>query len=199
MTTEQKTIRLGRFCGSEIHKLMGHKGLGKNGETYIQDKVAEYFTGQPVTEEFTSAATTWGINHEPEAILHFESATGQKVSKGETIDNGIITGTPDGFIVGVCGFEIKCPYNSGNHLKNLLMQTPADLAYLRPEYYWQITAYMWLTGLEFWKFCSYDPRFKEEKRMLILNVPLEEGDLKLLQNRVAEAKLMFDNIIDKLK
>ena len=200
LSKEQKEMRLGRFTGSEIHKLMGVKGFGKTGETYILEKAAEFLTGEPIKPEFTAQSTQWGIDHELEARLYFEAATGTKIKKSETLDNGLICGTPDGIIDGDnCGFEIKCPFNSGNHLKNFLMTIGSDLLDLRPEYYWQCVAYMWLTGFDRWKFCSYDPRFKEEKRMLILNLSLEKAHLELLENRVTQAKLMFDNIISKLK
>jgi hypothetical protein len=200
LTKEQRELRIGKFTGSEIYKLMGVKGFGKTGETYITEKAAEFLTGEPIRPEFTAASTQWGIDHELEAQLYFEHASGLKIAKCGTIENDFMCGTPDGILEdGDCGFEIKCPYNSGNHLKNFLMATPEDLLDLRPEYYWQVRAYQWLTGLHNWKFCSYDPRFKEEKRMLILNVPWHQEHIDLLKNRVTEAKLMFDNIISKLK
>ena len=199
LTKEQREIRVGKFTGSEIYKIMGAKGFGKTGETYITEKAAEFLTGEPIRPEFTAASTQWGIDHELEAQLYFEAASGLKIAPCDVLDNGFIAGTPDGILVdGNCGFEIKCPYNSGNHLKNLLMATPEDLLDLRPEYYWQCLAYMWLTELPKWKFCSYDPRFKEAKRMLILNLEVNLAHITLLQNRVTEAKLMFDNIISKL-
>lgn len=199
LSKEQREQHVGKFTGSEIYKLMGAKGFGKTGETYIFEKAAEALTGQPIKPEFTAASTQWGINHELEAQLYFEAATGAKIEKGGTLDNGFIAGTPDGLGKDQdWGFEIKCPYNSGNHLKNLSMTKALDLLDLRPEYYWQCVAYMWLVGLNWWKFCSYDPRFKEEKRMLILNIELNESHLSLLKQRVTEAKLMFDNIISKL-
>jgi hypothetical protein len=204
MTDEQKQQRCGKFCGSELHKLMGAKGLGKTGETYVYEKAAEFLTGEPVQPDFSSAATTWGNEHEDEARQYFEAATGLKLRESGTLENEFIVGTPDRIIEREggrgekIGFEIKCPYNSGNHLKNLSMSNAADLLDLRPEYYWQCVAYMWLTGLNKWKFCSYDPRFKDEKRMLILNLELNEAHLQALKDRVTEAKLLFQNIIAKL-
>jgi hypothetical protein len=198
LTTDQKTTRLGRITGSEVHKLMGAKGLGKTGETYIIEKAAEYLTGEPVKQDFTSQATSWGIDHEPEAIAYFEAATGIKIIKGVTLWNGLIAGTPDGIIdtdPQETGFEIKCPFNSGNHLKNLSIDMPLGLLDLRPEYYWQCVAYMWLTGLKKWKFCSYDPRFKDAKRMLILNITLDESHLELMKKRVNEAMDIFNNLV----
>lgn len=199
MTDEQRQQRLGRFTGSEIHKLMGAKGMGKTGETYIFEKAAEYLTGEPVKQEFSSFATSWGIEHEQEARDYFEAATGIKIKNSETLDNSFICGSPDGIAeTNEWGFEIKCPFNSGNHLKNLSMQKAEDLLDLHPDYYWQCVSYMWLTGLRKWKFCSYDPRFKDAQRMLILNIELNEMHLQLLKDRVAQAQLMFNNIISKL-
>lgn len=197
MTEEQKNLRIGKFTGSEIYKLMGAKGLGKTGETYVFEKAAEYLTGVPIKPEFTAASTQWGIDHEPEAIIYFEKATGLKITPGTTLENDLIAGTPDGTCDSF-GFEIKCPFNSGNHLKNLTITDAAGLLDLRPEYYWQIVSYIWLTGLKNWKFCSYDPRFKEEKRMFILNIELIPEHLELLKNRLIEAKLLFDSLIFNL-
>jgi len=197
MTNEQKTIRLGRITGSEIYKLMGAKGLGKTGQTYIFEKASESLTGQPTRQEFTAASTSWGNDHEQEAKDYFKAATGVEIQEATTIDNGLICGTPDG-ITHDFGFEIKCPFNSGNHLKNLSMLDANSLLELSPEYYWQCVAYMWLTGLNRWKFCSYDPRFPEGKKMLILNLELNPAHLKLLKNRVNEAQLLFNNIISKI-
>lgn len=210
LTEDQLKLRLGKFTGSEIYKLMGVEGFGKTGETYISEKAAEFLTGEPIKAPFESAATQWGIEHELEAQLYFEAATKTKVMASDTLQNEYICGTPDGIIDyprGVyerkkesdTGFEIKCPYNSGNHLKNFLMQNQGDLLKLRPEYYWQCVAYMWLTGFEKWKFCSYDPRFKGDKRMLILNIELDKGHFELLKNRVIEATEIFNEIILKLK
>ena len=200
LTQEQKTARLGKFKGSENYKLMDVKGFGKTGETYIIETVSEYLTGQPIKPEFTSQATQWGIDHEPEAKLHFEAATGLKIEIVGTKNNDLIVGTPDGKILDASiGFEIKCPYNQGNHVKNLLLTDQVGLLELHPEYFWQIYSYMWIFGWDQYKFCSYDPRFKEEKRMMILNIQKEENYMKALQARVTEAKLMFENILSKLK
>jgi hypothetical protein len=199
LSEEQKQQRVAKFCCSSIHKLMGAKGIGKTGETYIYEVAAEIMTGQPVKEEFSSAATQWGNDNEFLAKKYFETATCLRISECNTKDNGLITGTPDGFIE--CensGFEIKCPYNSGNHLKNLLLASPVDLLDLRPEYFWQIYGYFWIFGFEKFRFCSYDPRFKEEKRMLILNIPKEQVYLEQLKKRVTEANLMLQNILSKI-
>lgn len=207
LSDEQKKKRLGMFTGSEIYKLMGARGFGKTGETYIYEKASEIFTGQSAKQDFSSAATSWGNDHELEAMLYYESATKNKVVKGKTLNNGIICGTPDGLCerismytgdVDKFGIEIKCPFNPGNHMQNLLMNSQDDLLKLRPEYYWQCISYMWLTKLNKWVFCSYDPRFTDNKRMLILNLNQDENHLNLMKERVAEAKKILKNIISKI-
>lgn len=199
LAEKQITDRLGMFTCSEIHKLMGARGFGKTGETYIIEKASEVLTGQPAKQEFSSMATDWGNEHEDEAKKYFEAATGLKITDGETMTNGIIAGTPDGIIENEFLFEIKCPYNSGNHLKNLLISSSDELLKVRPEYFWQMYAYFWLTGLTKGKFCSYDPRFKEEKRMFILNIEMNGGYMDTLKKRVEEAHLMLNEFLNKLK
>lgn len=200
LTADQQQKRLGMFAGSEIHKLMGIKGFGETGEIYIHEKVSEFLTGQKAVPEFEAASVRWGRDHELEAQLYFEAATGLKIEKCDTMDNGEIAGTPDGIITGTqIGFEIKCPYNSGIHLKHLLLENQEQLKSDFSDNYWQCVAYMWLTGFEQWKYCSYDPRFKEQKRMFILNLTQNSADLELLKNRITEAKLIFENLISKLK
>lgn len=204
LTEEQKALRIGHFTASTIYKLMKPKGIGAGGMTYIIEKAAEFMTGQRNLPEFTSKSTQWGIDHEEEAKAYFKAATGLEITKSETLsyqNDGItcLLATPDGEINKQdCGFEIKCPYNSGNHLKCLLLENQEDLLEFKEEWFWQIYAGMFVTGLNKWKFCSYDPRFKQEKRMLILNIDLIPEHLTLLKNRVTEAKLIFDNILTKI-
>jgi hypothetical protein len=184
---------------------MGAKGLGKTGETYIFEKVAEHFTGEPASPEFSSASTAWGEKYEPEAKEYFTAATKIQMVYGSKVrpdfkQNNLICGTPDDILQsGEAGIEIKCPYNSGNHLQNLLLTRSEELLELRPEYFWQIYGYMWLWDLKEWKFCSYDPRFKDDKRMLILSMKQDVTAMNALKNRVTEAKLIFNNLIEKLK
>lgn len=197
LSQQSQKIRTGKFTGSELHKLMGAKGFGKTGETYIMEKVAEALTGEKAMPEFDSAATRWGTEKEPEAKEYFTAATGIILQESDTLENDFIAGTPDA-VAAEYGIEIKCPYNAGNHLKNLLLPDAAAVKDQWPEYYWQMYAYMWLTGLQNWKFVSYHPSFPDEKRMIIISVPLVAADMAILQGRVTEAKLIFDNTLAKL-
>lgn len=196
LTDEQIKQRLGLFSGSQIYRLMGKKGLGKTGETYIFEVASEILTGQKAMPEFTMKSTDWGNEHEPEAMKYYEAATGSKIAKSETIKNNLIVGTPDGIVDNEFLIEIKCPYNSGNHLKNLKITSAAELYEVRPEYFWQMQAYFWLTGLRKGKFCSYDPRFHGNKRMFILNIESDDMSIELMKSRINEANEIKNKLIN---
>jgi len=52
-TAEWHNARLGKFTASEIHKLMGVKGLGETGKTYAFEKAIEQLYGL-IDENFVS-------------------------------------------------------------------------------------------------------------------------------------------------
>jgi hypothetical protein len=218
--SELSNNRIGMFTGSEIYKLipLGKRpmtdeelaarekgsrkttvedGFSDTGITYILSKATERLTGQYTKPEVSSAATDWGKNLEEEAGKYFEAATGLVTKKPECIVGELLSGSPDLLIIGQeIGIEIKCPYDSTNHFKNLLLKTPEQLKELHPEYYWQCYAYMLLTGYRKWKFCSYDPRFKGAKRMMILNIEAIDSELQLLKSRIKEANVLLLNYLN---
>ena len=64
--------RLGKFTASEIHKLLGVKGLGQTGETYAFEKACELVYGLDEEESFTSYDMQRGIMLEPLAFRKFK-------------------------------------------------------------------------------------------------------------------------------
>ena len=123
-----------RFTASEIHKLMGKSRSGsplsKTAETFVYEKAAEMMTG--LQKETFGAALDWGKEYEPVAFDRFKNISFEQVEYygGEThvfIPFGDYSGySPDGlgsdFIV-----EIKCPFNSGIHLKNFRIEDAISL------------------------------------------------------------------------
>jgi len=73
-------LRRGKITSSEIHKIMGEKGLTETAKTYLLEKVCEHFGG--VTEPAHGQALDWGTELEPVAIEHYEKVTG-KLDKEE--------------------------------------------------------------------------------------------------------------------
>ena len=60
--------RRGKFTSSEIHKLMGIKGLGKTGETYCFEKACEVVFGIDEDANFESFDMQRGTELEPYAF-----------------------------------------------------------------------------------------------------------------------------------
>lgn len=208
MSHEQKSpewyaARAGKFTGSEIYKLMKSgrskdKIFGDTAITYMIDKIAEIMTnGQSIRyKQFDSRATEWGNDQEPFAIQAYEGFTGNKVTPTGFIQlNDHFGASPDG-LIGTDGLiECKCPYNTVNHVRHLMIQTPDELP---EEYYWQIQAELLATGRKWCDFVSYDPRCTERTCLKILRVDLDEEVMKQLADRLelayAEMMRMIDTI-----
>ena len=201
--------RLGKFTASEIWKLMekGKSGyFGKGALTYIRQKAAEILTLEQVNGgRINSQALEWGNAHEYEAVKELES----KGNKVEYYGGGnpkffeftpFTGGSPDGIIDGCAVLEIKCPFNSAEHIQHLMLDTVEDLKDYAPEYYWQITANMVFTGLESSLFVSYDPRFADDHlRLKTLQFQLNEADKDLLLERLSHAEKTLAEMVDKIR
>jgi putative phage-type endonuclease len=200
-TYEWHQARLGKFTASEIHKLMGIKGLGDTGLTYIMEKVSEELTG--TFEYFENSATRWGVEHEPEARNYFELEKECEVEKIDTLIpewSDQVGASPDGKILGEKkGIEIKCPEKSTNHIKNLIIKTQDDFKNFRKEYYWQVQMGLMITEFESWYFISYDPRFTGNLRMFQIEIYPDKADLIILKNRIEEAITIKKSILEILK
>lgn len=220
-----ETARIGKFTCSEFHKLMTYENkiddLPKGAMTVIREKVSEVLTeSTSFNESWTSDAMQWGKDHELEAIKRFTEETGIAVkSTGDnqqftefeeegSILNGNVGGTPDGDIDQQTGLEIKCP-NSSTHLDYILknmeleeleeLPTEPELKIIEKKYYWQVQGYMMLTGKKFWFFVSYDPRFKDhDKKILIKQVKRNDRDIQKLKVRLEMCVREKNRILDEL-
>jgi putative phage-type endonuclease len=147
--------------------------LSQTALSYALDILAEKLTGQ--RKSFSTAATEWGNLNEPLAVAHYQELTGCEVLEcGFVRHQTIATGaSPDGLIGIDGGIEIKCPYNTSIHLSNkLTKEVPA-------EYYAQIQGQIWVCGLDWVDFVSYDPRIEGSASMSIVRV---EPDQKFIDN-----------------
>ena len=220
-------MRLGKFTGSQIYRLMANvkrpmteqelanraKGskattiedvniLSDGAITYIEENIGEIWTGQS-PHDFWSAATSWGEDNEGYAREEFEKRMGVKILlNGHNIWKEYPNeagGSSDGHVEGQDAIiEIKCPLNSGIHVKYSRMTSPIDLP---TEYYWQMQSNMMFAEKSLCYFISYDPRVKKESaRMKILEVPAENRaqdlirlKLKLAIEKKAEILNHLDN------
>lgn len=161
--------RLGRITASEIHKIFtsGKKKdelFGQTALTYLREKAAEILT-QEVKEDVNARQMEWGKSHEYEACAAFQEWLGKEgiyygAGNPKFFEHGDFEGcSPDWEIAGEIGADMKCPYNSAEHLKNLTIEGSEGLAVERWEYYCQLQHAMIIRGWECAYFVSYDPRF----------------------------------------
>lgn len=184
-----RDIRAGKFTASEIWKLMGDprsKAAKEAGEwsetaqTYINTKVAEELTGQ-VHQASSAYPMVWGEDTEPLAKEHFTIITGKEVKhSGFKIFNLHAGGSPDGFVDDGL-IEIKCPFNSGNHVEYLKLVKGIEIRESYPEYWWQMQANLLFNSKNLCYFAAFDPRFPEAQKMKIVEVHAHPED----QNRMA--------------
>lgn len=173
--------RLNRFTASVVHKLMGNSRSGgllsQTAETFVYEKAAEILTGD--IKPIFGDALQWGKDHEALAFETFNNNTFEEFTYygGETyvfVPYGHYSGySPDGLSEKSI-LEIKCPYNSGNHLKNFSINDADSLKKIRPEYYWQMQLGMIATDLEVGYFVSFDPRMPDNKRLHIAEIERHE-------------------------
>jgi hypothetical protein len=205
--------RCGKITASEIHKIMG-KGRSKDAyfgqlaETYMLSKIAEILTLEPINGgRMNTDAMDWGNAHESDAAAAFQ----QKHPHLNLQYYGVINpkffeynqycgGSPDGVFTAATGdngiIEIKCPYNSTEHVRHLLITDAASLFDIAPEYYWQMVANMLFTETRIGYFISFDPRMALERLQLHV-VPIEpiDGHIELIKERIAEAsKWILTNV-----
>jgi len=198
---EWMKARANRFTASVVHKLMGSSRSGsplsKTAETFVYERAAEILTGysKPVYGD----ALEWGITNEADAFHYFSQQNFQEWTYygGETyafIPYGEYSGySPDGLSSDAI-LEIKCPYNSGIHLKNFNIYDADSLKQIHPEYYWQMQLGMLATDLDYGYFVSYDPRMPQEKIMHIGEIERHEVEFEL-NEKLTNAWELLQNIL----
>lgn len=200
--------RLGVFTGSQIHRLLTAQrdgtGFGDRAREYIYEVVAELLTGQPKSQT-TSWAMEWGNTHEERAIIAYKNRAGYKVTyygkenpKFFKMEGYMCGASPDG-LTSDRVVEVKCPYNTTNHIENAQL-TAFDFPKERKEYYAQIQLEMLVTGREKADFISFDPRIlNKESQLIILEIPFNKEFTDILLSRVEEASKIVKNIYKLLK
>lgn len=217
--------KLGKFSGSEFWKL--HTGgrrdmtpaeleeekkkggkrktidtmFGDVAYTYIDDKIAEIITNGTCIDYkyFDTKETRWGNTWEPEAKIKFTEATGIQIEECGFINISKRFGcSPDGKTSDGGILEVKCPYNTNVHLKNLRLTSGAELLDLNKNYYIQMQIEMLAIGAKFGYYVSYDPRCSPLLQLKILRVERDEEMIKEIELRKDEAVKILESEIDKL-
>jgi hypothetical protein len=202
--------RLGRFTASEIHKIFiaskkKTELLGVGAQTYIRRKAAELLTLE-VKEEIDYKQSEWGKAYEHEAVQAFEQAIGKKgiyygIANPRFFELGeFLGGSPDWEIEDQEGADVKCPFNTDEHVTNLMIKSVDDFKDVRWEYYCQGQMNMLIRRWKKFHFVSYDPRIIEKRlRLKIISMYPDSEWIKEFTERSAAAIERLNEILEGLE
>lgn len=183
MTPEELKARPKKGVGSKTTQVPDPSKMGDKGITYIYQKVGEILTGKAKQSSY-AYPLVYGKETEPQAVEYFENkfnVTCEEVGFQPWGDHA--GGSPDRFIGEDQGLEVKCPSESENQIKYLLLNDHYDLKNNYPNHYWQCVTLMLFTGRKIWHFCTYDPRMIEDKHKLthiVIEWEKVEDDIDLI-------------------
>lgn len=182
-----------RFCDILAVSKKDGKPL-KARDDYLMELVVEQITGEPIISA-RSYAMQWGTDAEPYARAAYEAATGSMVREvgfAKHKAHQWVGASSDGLVGGAGAIEIKCPFNSAIHLS-----TWADGM---PEHHKpQIFGQMWILGVDWIDFCSYDPRMQNGGAHLKLYRQRIERDQKYIDNLENEVLNFLGEVDAKVK
>jgi len=189
--------RSGRFTGSEIHKLMGVKGLGETGKTYIFEKACEIVFGRDTEEQFVTFDMKRGIELEPIAFKKFADDKSYQFIDVEPCDffpyKDYAGASPDGLVGKDAVLEIKCP-----RPQKLFKLMYFGAEAIDKEYYWQMQMEMLCTNsvrCHFYNYAVYNGQEYAHEIVLDRN----DADIELLKARMNEAVEIRDNMVNDLR
>lgn len=190
--------RIGKFTSSKIGALMS-KGRGKDNEwgqmamSYIYTKIAEKMTGVPHYTPETKSME-WGNDHEAEAIEKYNELTGNDATPMGKVFikfNDNCGGSPDGFVGENGVIEVKCPYNSANHIETFIERT------MKKEYWYQCQGNILFSNRDWCDFISYDPRMPKEMQLVVIRVERDNEVCDAIAERIEAAAKKIIEIQEK--
>lgn len=180
---EWLNIRLGLPSASRFKDIMTTSRsktdpFSATSRSYMLELIAEILTGEQ--KSIKGPALDWGTNNEPKACSFYEAVSGNDVeAKGICLtDDKQLGASPDGFIGDDGGLEIKCPYNSANHIATVVS---GDMP---KEHMAQVQGNMLVNNRLWWDFVSYDPRIDGKGRIFITRIQRDEEYIAKLQEKL---------------
>ncbi len=170
LTHQQKVNRLGKITGSIMVTIM--EGGPKAWCTLLDLKKLEIEQpDEAIGSEVYAPSLDWGDTNEPKAIANYEIVMGVDAIRPEFIIHPTISyvGCSPDFLTDEVVGESKSPYNEEIHKLNVLYGTGAE------TYKPQIQTEIWVTGRPMCHFISFDPRYKDPEKQLII-IPVERDD-----------------------
>jgi exodeoxyribonuclease (lambda-induced) len=177
--------RKGRFTASDIHKLLGVRGLGQTGESYIFEKAVEEVFGLDEEDNFVSNDMQRGITLEPLAFRKFKELKEfdfLDVQETTFFSFGSHAGaSPDGLVGNDAILEIKCPRPT--KFFNLVAK---GIDAIDKEYIAQMQMQMLCTNSKKAYFFNYII-FNGKEMWHEIEVERDEKMIELIKNRIDEA------------
>jgi putative phage-type endonuclease len=165
--------------------------------TYLWQQVIERLTGQPAPVARTMAMQ-WGTDQEPAALQAYNEAHLVSIEAVGFVQHPTLAVgcSPDGLVtedMAATGLvEIKCPFNSANHLETWLSGMPE-------EHMAQIQGQMWLTGREWCDFVSFDPRMPYDLKLYVQRVQRNPEFIAGLEREIITFLSEVNVIVGKLQ
>ena len=187
--------RLGKLTASrfdDIVKLDGTLRTGERPLNYMNEKIYELLNNKPFEIE-SNMAMQWGTDTEQEARLAYEYETFETVEEVGFVTHqgyGYIGCSSDGLVGEDGGIEIKCPYNSGNHISTLVNDKMPN------RYKAQVQGNIFINELKWMDYVSYDPRM--EKETMKIKIIRYERDDSYLRNLVHSLREFWHDLHQKL-
>lgn len=194
---------------SEVYRLLAvteDGSLSDGAETYCMEKAAEALT-EFEPDFFISRAMQWGNEQEPFAVERFEQDMMMLIESTNEDQQFILSpdkswgGTPDGVAPEGLdyGLEIKCPNSTTHMTYRAGIKCGGTLKEIKPVYYWQIQACMYLCGKSKWFFMSFDPRFKKaEHQSHIVEIQRNNDDINYMLEKIKLATTRRDMIVAEM-
>ena len=189
-------VREGRFTSSRISELLGIKGLGKTGMSYIQEKAIEKVFGRDKEEQFVSFDMQRGVTLEPVAFEIFKQSKGLDfidVKEAYFFPYGSDSGSsPDGLVGDDAILEIKCP--RPNNFFDLLIH---GIDSIDKGYVAQMQHQMLCTNSKRCHFFNYIVYNNEPMHHEII-IDRDDEMIELIKERIKLAIIERDKIIEQL-
>lgn len=199
-TEEWLQARVGKVTASQMKHVLAktQKGLPTAARTtYLWQQVIERLTGQPAPVAKT-VAMQWGTDQEPAALQAYLEAHILHVEQVGFVQHPTLAVgcSPDGLVtedMAATGLvEIKCPFNSANHLETWLSGMPE-------EHQAQVQGQMWLTDRQWCDFVSFDPRMPADLQLYVQRIPRNPEYIAMLEREIVTFLAEVDAIVGKLQ
>jgi hypothetical protein len=193
-SNEWLKIRLGLISASRFKDLMASPRskselFSATSKSYMLELIAEILTDEQ--KVIKGPALDWGTNNEKGAQAEYAFERGVTVDEvGICITDDLLIGaSPDGFIGTEGGLEIKCPYNSANHIATVIANE------MPKEHMAQVQGNMLVNDRLWWDFVSYDPRIEGKGRLFITRIHRDEEYIAKLQEKLTAFIIEMQRIL----